>query len=256
MVFIYFFIGIFAGLICFYFQDSLSNNSYSNDNEECIFSFCYWCIKIFDTLTQNGKYFWIILFLILQILLSMDFTWIIEYEDKKLQELNDSFNYFYYLYFKIGEKLVYFYEGGIFLILFGAILIISFMIKNEEDVKFKNGLNLFVLIERTSCAFFNTVQLIIYATYCIFYFQLKLNYQLLGMITFGLFIIICFCNTILTALIVLPFKVIFKLIVKNCFEKKNINIEEEIKNNDENGNNLIMGDIMDNDNDNVLPSGL
>ena len=74
------------------------------------------------------------------------------------------------------------------------------------------------------------------------------------MITFGLFIIICFCNTILTALIVLPFKVIFKLIVKNCFEKKNINIEEEIKNNDENGNNLIMSDIIDNDN--VLPSGL
>ena len=120
------------------------------------------------------------------------------------------------------------------------------MIKNEDGVKIKNGLNLFVLIDRTNFTFIHTIQLVMYTSYCIFNFQLKLSYQNLWIITLGLFVIICVYNTVLTAIILLPFKVAFKKLTKKCFENKNNDKKDEIQNNN-NEARLLMKDVTDND---------
>ena len=120
------------------------------------------------------------------------------------------------------------------------------MIKNEDGVKIKNGLNLFVLIDRTNFTFIHTIQLVMYGSYCIFNFQLKLSYQNLWIISLGLFVIICIINTILTAIFLLPLKAAFKLLAKKFFGNKNYDKKDEIQNNN-NEARLLMKDVTDND---------
>ena len=56
--------------------------------------------------------------------------------------------------------------------------------------------------------------MILYSYYCVFNFQLKLNYQNLWIITFGIFFILCLENLILTLAFIFLFKMINKKIIK------------------------------------------
>ena len=209
ILFNYFFFGAMAGLTCFYFKDSLSNNSFSNDNENSPFRFCYHSIKFFDYLIQNGRIFWIILALILQVVLSFSFNFLVTHNDTILMSFNT------------WEKIVSCYESGLFVLLFCFIIILIYFIKDEN--KSKNYSSFFFLIERINFSFLICINLILYSYYCFFYFQLKLNYQNLWIVTFGLFFIVCFENLILTLAFVFLFKMINKKIIRHFLapEEKN-----------------------------------
>ena len=114
------------------------------------------------------------------------------------------------------EKIVLCYETGLFILFFCLIVIILFFIKKENENKSKNYSSLLILIERSNYSFFNSVNLLLYSYYCIFNFQLKLSFQNLWIITFGIFVIVCFENLILTLAFVFPFKIINKNIIR-CF---------------------------------------
>ena len=222
IIFNYFFFGAMAGLTCFYYKDSFSNNSLSNDNEKCPFRFCYNMIKFFDYLIQNGRFFWIILILLLQLFICFSFNILLILN-------NNSF----YIPLNAEQKIVLCYETGLFIILFCFIIIMFYFIKNENDNKDKNYSSLIFLIDRTNISFINLINLTLYSYYCIFSFQLKLSYQNLWIITFGLFFLICFENLISILAFVYFFKITNRKIVKYCFSsKKTIEIfnkqEEEL----------------------------
>jgi hypothetical protein len=222
IIFNYFFFGAMAGLTCFYYKDSFSNNSLSNDNEKCPFRFCYNMIKFFDYLIQNGRFFWIILILLLQLFICFSFNILLILN-------NNSF----YIPLNAEQKIVLCYETGLFIILFCFIIIMFYFIKNENENKEKNYSSLIFLIDRTNISFINLINLTLYSYYCIFSFQLKLSYQNLWIITFGLFFLICFENLISILSFVYFIKITNRKIVKYCFSsKKKIEIfnkqEEEL----------------------------
>ena len=206
IVFNYFFFGAMTGLTCYYFKDSFSKNSICSDNENCPFRFCYHFMKFFDYLLQNGRFFWIFLILLLQLFICFSFNIIVKTNNNSI-----------YIPFDSKEKIVLCYETGLFILLFCILIIFLFFIKNENENKVKNHSGLYLLIDRISFSFFNCINLMLYSYYCIFNFQLNLNYQNLWIITFGLFFLVCFENLILTLAFVFVFKMINKKIIKYLF---------------------------------------
>ena len=204
ITFNYFFLGAMAGLTCFYYKDSFLINSLFNDSEYIPFSFCHSIIKFFDYLVQNGRFIWFTILLSLQLFICFSFTF--------FAQNNESI----YIPFDTAEKIVLYYETGLFILLFCLIVIILFFIKTENENKSKNYSSLLILIERSNFSFFNSVNLLLYSYYCIFNFQLKLSFQNLWIITFGIFVIVCFENLILTLAFVFPFKIINKKLIR-CF---------------------------------------
>ena len=69
-------------------------------------------------------------------------------------------------------------------------------------------------LSRTNFSFINSINLLLYSYYCIFNFQLKLSFQNLWIITFGIFVIVCFENLLFTLAFVFPLKIINKKIIK------------------------------------------
>ena len=203
IIFNYFFFGALAGLTCFYFKDSFSNNSLSIDNDKAPFRFCYHLVKFFDYLVQNGRYFWIVLILILQLVICSSFNIFVKYNSNSI-----------YILFNTAQKIVLCYETGPFILLFCILVIFMFFIKNEIVNKDNNYSSLIFLIERTQFSYLMCIKMILYSYYCVFNFQLKLNYQNLWIITFGIFFILCLENLILTLAFIFLFKMINKKIIK------------------------------------------
>ena len=203
IVFNYFFLGAMTGLTCFYYKDSFSSDSMSNDNDKCPFRFCYDSIKLFDFLIQHGRKFWIVFCFIIQIFISFSFYILIKLNDNSISIPFDSL-----------QKFVLCYESGLFIFMFNIIAILITFIKSENEVKEKNNSSLIYLIERTNFSFFHTINLLMYTLYCFFNFQLKLTLENLFIVTFGLFFIVCLVNVILT----LAFVFLFKMLNKNCIK--------------------------------------
>jgi hypothetical protein len=208
ITFNYFFLGAMAGLTCFYYKDSFLNNSFVNDNENLPFSFCFSIIKFFDYFAQNGRLFWLILLFILQLIISFSFTFFVQYYQS------------IFIPFDTIQRVVLCYETGIFIVLFCLIIIILNFIKNDNENKSKNYSSLFILIERTNFTFFNCINLILYTYYCSINFQLKLSFQNLWIITFGIFVVASFENLLLTLVFVLYFKMINKNVIRYFLNSK------------------------------------
>ena len=221
IIFNYFFLGAMAALTCFYFQDSFSSNSITNSEEKYPFTFCYSIIKIFNYLNQNGKFIWIIIILILQIIICFSFNIIIKINNNCI-----------YIPFNTAEKMILCYETGIFLLLFCFLLIFFNFNRNENENESEDHSSLLILMERTNFSFLFTINLLLYSYYCIFNFQLKLNYQNLWIITFGLFLFVCFENLIFTLAFVFLFKITNKKIIRYFLpsEVKRISVPSELLN--------------------------
>lgn len=209
IIFNYYFFGALAGLTCFYFKDSFSNNSLLNESEKAPFRFCFHLVKFFDYLVQNGRYFWIALIIILQLVICSSFNILVKHNNNSI-----------YIPFNTIQKFVLCYETGLFIILFCILVIFMFFIKNEIENKVNNNSSLIFLIERTKFSFIMSIKMILYSYYCIFNFQLKLNYQNLWIITFGIFFIICLENLVLTLAFIFLFKMTNKKIIKYFLSRR------------------------------------
>ena len=211
IVFNFFFLGALSGLICFYYKDIFSKNSICSGNNKFPFKLCYKSIKIFDCLIQKGRKFWIFLFTVIQILISLSFYFLVKLNDNSI-----------FIPFKSLQKFVLCYESGLFVFLFCINLILIFFIRSENEGKEKNNSSIIYLIERTSFSFYHTINLLMYISYCFFNFQVKLNIQNLFIVTFALFFIVLFENLLLTLAFVFPFKILNRYIIKK-FLKENKN---------------------------------
>ena len=217
-------LGVFTGLICFYINDSLTNNSITNEIDICPFNFCFKVLQIFEYLIQKWRILWILLCIILQLFICATFTLILKI-NKIIYNIDRVL-----LEFGFHQKFMFSYEGGAFTLLFCFIIILLF--SQENDPKSTGNYNVLSLIDRISFSYVNTSYLMMYSYYCTFSFQLELTYQNLWFITCGLFIFLCVENLILTILFILPFKILFKMLLDYIFvlNKSEINLIEGIKN--------------------------
>ena len=214
MVFILFFLGAMSGLTCFYDKDISSSNSICNESEKIPFKFCFHFVKFYDYLLEKGRKIWIIILIGIQILISFSFYFLVKNN-------NDSI----YIPFENLQKLVLSYESGLFVFIFCNITILITLIRKENEEKEKNFSSFYILIDRTSFSFFQTINLFIYTCYCFFNFQIELSIQNLFFVTFALFFLVLAGNLMFTLAFVLPFKIINKKILKNYIIEK-INIDE------------------------------
>ena len=213
IIFNFFFLGAMAALICFYYKDSFLSNSICNEQNKYPFKFCYKSIIFFDFLMQKGRKFWVYFFFVIQIIISLSFYFLVLLNDNKI---NISLN--------VLQKIVACYESGLFVFLFCIIIILIIFIRSENEVRQVNKSSIIYLIERTNFSFFHTINLLMYTFYCFFYFQVKFNMQNLFIVTFGLFFVVCFENTILTLIFVHPLKVANKRIIKMFLKDNNKDI--------------------------------
>ena len=202
VLFNHYLIGAFTGLTCFYLKDSNGNNSMINEPDKCPFNFCLKIIELFDYLVQKGRKIWIVLSFIIQFMICSAFTIIINLKK------NSKFP----LEFETTLKAFYYYESGLFILLFCFNILFFANDNNSKNYDNYNILNLFYQI---NFSYVNTIYLLMYSYYCFFGFQLKLTYQNLWLITLGLFVFFSIENLIITIIFIMPFKFIFKTLLDN-----------------------------------------
>ena len=203
IIFVFFFLGAMAALICFYYKDSFLSDSICNEYNKYPFRFCYKSIRFFDCLMQKGRKLWVFFFFLIQIVISLSFYFFVLGNNGKI-----------YITLNISQRIVACYESGIFVLLFCIIIILIIFIRSENEVKEINKSTIINLIERTNFVFFHTINLLMFTFYCFFHFQVKYSIQNLFIVAFGLFFVVCFLNIILTLAFILPLKVANKNIIK------------------------------------------
>jgi len=209
IVFNFFFLGAMSALICFYDQDISSSNSICNEDKVIPFKFCYHMIKFFDYLIEKGRKFWVFLLLLLQILISLSFYFLVKINDNKI-----------FIPFNDLQKFVLSYESGLFVFLFCIIIILTIFIRRENEGKEKNYSSILIIIDRTSFSFYHTINLIMYTFYCFFDFHFKLNIQNLFIVAFAFFFIVFFANLLFTLAFVFPFKILNRKVIEHFLIEK------------------------------------
>ena len=241
ILFNHYIMGAFTGLICFYSKDSNTKKPMSNDREKCPYKFCVSLAVIFDYIMQVGRKLWIFIGFCIQIFICSTFS-ILLYLNKKKNNENLSLDFISTL------KIIYYYESGLFIFIFCLVIILLFA--KEKNPKTTENFNILNLVNSINFSYANTVYLMTYSYYCLFNFQLKLTYQNLWFITFGIFIFFSLENILLTIIFVLPFKIIFKTLSDRfiILNKSSLHLDEiRYKNNNAINNNGI--DDYNNDED-------
>ena len=235
ILFNHFLLGVFTGLICFYLKDSNNNNSIADDKEKSPFQYCLNFAELFDYLIQKGRKIWIFSCLLIQIMICSTFTLLL-YLNKKKNIDNLSLD------FILSLKIIYYYESGLFIFIFCFIIVLLYSYENES--KIISNYNILYLINRISFSYTNTIYIMTYSYYNLFGFQLKLTYQNLWLITFGIFIFFCIENILITIAFIMPFKIIFKTIID-----KHIILNKKSFQLDDRNNNIINNNTINNYND-------
>ena len=220
VLFNHYLFGAFTGLICFYLKDNSSNNAMISEPEKCPFNFCLDAIDLFDYLVQKCRKFWIALSFLIQFMVCITFTVIININinDNK-DDIKVNTQEIFPLEFNTALKIFYYYESGLFILTFCFNTILFFASDNNERLEknYYEKYSIFNLLYQINFSYVNTIYLMMYSYYCYFKFQLKLTYQNLWLITFGLFIFFCIENLIITIICIMPVKIIFKLLLNKIF---------------------------------------
>jgi hypothetical protein len=203
-------IGVFTGLVYFYYNDIISSNPISTEEERYIpFGFTFNIMKFFD---QSGKFLHKIYFIISiigQVLISMSYYFYIKLFSQAGEishnfdiEVNDTIKFFYI------------YERKIFLFFFVLMILILLLYPKVTSLKHFVQSTLFIPFSRINFACLCILDTCVYLFYSAFNIEIFLNLQNLFLISVGLTVYISTLGTILWMLFELPFRIIYKNIVK------------------------------------------
>lgn len=195
-------IGLFTGLSCFYFKDVISKSSITNEkNTYCPFKFCYHLVKSIDIFDPIVKKIITYFDLILLFVFSMSFSFMVTAKNDLLIKDN------------AFTKFLYYYEKGIFLFIFNFLILLLETYSDDSSLKHLINASIFVVFSRTSFCYLCCLNCFIYGAYCLFYFQLKLSYQNLWFISFGLFMFCYFLSLVVAILLEVPIRVLIKNLI-------------------------------------------
>ena len=204
----FYFIGCLVGICLFYYNDAVDENSFSQNEEKLPFHFCFWLVSFADVFSSFIKKI-ILGILVLVLILLSSFLYF-----RYLSENNYLFNI---SMFEIFDDM---YGKVFFTFILGLILI--FLIVYPKDSAFKHLVqtHIFVVFERINVSFFASNDLIIYFSYCVFHFQLKLSYQNLIFTTLGLWFLITLFSILMTMCLEMSMRKGIKYLHSLCRKKK------------------------------------
>ena len=128
------------------------------------------------------------------------------------------------------------YSKNIIMILFAFIFVLLITYPRESTFKHLVQTNIFLMFDRISTAFFSINDLIIYFSYCVFHFQLKLSYQNMFFTSIGLWVLVVIFSMLFTIIIEMTVRKGIKSLLSLCKDKaddkKRFFEEEEKEDND------------------------
>ena len=217
----FYMIGLFVGIIFFYHGDIISSDSLLLGNNYYPFSFCWEIIALIDPLNYAVKII-ILLFLICLIIL-MSFMYVIA------RIVNNKENIFYIKTHPLF-KFLYFYEFEIFSIVFGFIVVMTLVISKNSLFSKRNY---FTVFNRTSTAFFCSLNSLIYVTISLFNVKIELKNQSLPFFVIGMLLLMAVASVFLTIMYELPFRIWIKKLLEYIENGKNRNKKKQQSENKE-----------------------
>ena len=195
-------IGMFTGLVCFYFKDVISKSNIINEpNTYCPFKFCYSILRCIDSCHSWVKLLLLIMNICIIVIISSSFYFLILINGDLLIKLD------------FPCKLIYYYDRGVFLLFFNFLVILLETYGNESSFKHFMSASTFTSVSRCGFCYCCCLSIFVYGAFILFNFQIKLCYQNLWFISFGLFMFCYVFSLILTFLIEVPLKVLTKNIL-------------------------------------------
>lgn len=209
----YYMIGLFVGIVLFYHGDIISSDSIMLGNNYYPFSFCWELIALIDPLHSVIK---VILFLIPScLIIFISFAYVIVKSAINSKENNNNF----YIENNSLFKFLYYYEYEIFAILFGFIVLMTLVVSKNNW--FTKG-NYFTIFNRTSTAFFCSLNSLIYVTISLFNVKIELKHQSLPFFVIGMLLLMSLSAIFFTIMYELPFRIwVTKLLQYLNNDKKN-----------------------------------
>jgi hypothetical protein len=203
-------IGVFTGLVYFYYNDITSSNPISTDELRYIpFGFTFNIMKFFDRSGKTLLKFYFILSILCQIFISMSFYFYIQFFSQGTsngETIKNNFN------IKVNPLIIflYIYERKIFLLFFVIMMLSLLLYPKVTSLKHFVQSNLFIPFNRINFACLCILDTCVYLFYSAYKIEIFLNLQNMFLITIGLTVYISVIGTALWLLFELPFRIIYK----------------------------------------------
>ena len=198
--------GIFMGMVYFYYNDYLLNHSIQKEHKYYPFSFCSVIVPLLDINSSLIKGIVLTITIIIQIMFGLSyniFRLSFSENDNNLAFLMNSF----VKWFDVYDKQIY-------VIVFLIMTILLMFTSKDNVIHNIASFRLFNLISRISFSLFSSLDYIIYLTFVVFNFQIKMSYANMLFISVGQFIIVVAVCTVFTILFEFPFRVIVKTMLR------------------------------------------
>ena len=206
----YYFFGFLIGLSLFYNNDITHEKSLQNSSIYKPFHFLQDIIGFIYLRSFIFKLIIIILTIIIQAALSYSFSYYINNSIfKNIQELNNS-NFKYIQELNAFDNSLYLNEKTIFAFVFGLMIIIFYIFKNESVFKGFCNNAFTILLNRIGFGYYSLLEIIINYIYCFAELEVQLNYVNFIFITTGIIFYILIFNIILYVLYEIPVKILIK----------------------------------------------
>lgn len=203
--------GIFVGMVHFYYMDLISQNPMNSEGQYIPFDFNYSIVKIIDTSSTLKKRFCISLGVLMQILVSMSLYIYINFFNKTIDK--DNKNDYEKLEIEVTPYLfyIYVYERKIFLFSFILVFLCLDMSNNKYN-SVKNIVSSYIVIplNRINFSYMCIINTSIYLFYSESDFQIYLNFQNIFLITLGLVTVFMYASALIFILYELPVRKFYK----------------------------------------------
>ncbi len=205
----YFFymLGTLTGLVYFYYQDVVSQDSMETNYDYIPFYFTFYIMRLLDSLKRYTKYIIYFLSLFVLFLISNNFL-IFKYIFSDNYELSFKLNNFIYFTF-IYEKYVF--------AIFAFLSIITFIMYPSIGKSNRLDLNIFIPFNRISFCYFNLLNSLVYLFYAVYSIQVYLNYQTIIILTIGLVGLLFLLSSIIFIIFEVPIKITIKIIKNKLY---------------------------------------
>lgn len=200
-------IGVFVGIIYFYYIDVISSKPLDSQINYSPFGFCLSLVKILDSLSNAARNIIVILCCIIILIFSSIFYFTMLIKGDLLFELG------FYKYIDMYEKII-------FLLAFMMIILVLLFTKGSTAFKSLTQKGIFTLVDRISFGMFCSMDNAIYLFYTSYPIVLILDFSNLMMTAIGLIFIIAGFNLMYNILLEQPFRIIVKSLTQNCTVKE------------------------------------
>ena len=202
-----YFIGVFFGLMYFYYIDIVSSKPMTELISYTSFSLSFSSMKFIDSLSKCMKNTILIISILIQIALAVEYSIMIKIND----QLDFPLTY--------AIKVLDIYCKRLFIISF-MLMTIVVSLGDNYAIKYLYDSSIFTFVSRISFSFICTMDTSLYVFYTVYYVQLYLNYHNMLFMASGLMFVFGIANMIFTMLTELPIRMIMKEITMRAKTKE------------------------------------